>query len=73
MQDIFDVLPYQSSLEVVTLKGKFLKEVFDYASSKYSRYFGGFLQVSGNQISIFLSTSRAQLHRCVLCIFIFAK
>lgn len=51
MEDILTVAPFQNTIDIVELKGRHVKEMFEYSVQNYDitgqNLFGGFLQVSG--------------------------
>ncbi|XP_041352239.1 snake venom 5'-nucleotidase-like [Gigantopelta aegis] len=50
MRNVINTLPYLDTMDIIMLKGMYLKEVFTHSSSKYHSVFGGFLQVSGIKV-----------------------
>jgi 2',3'-cyclic-nucleotide 2'-phosphodiesterase (5'-nucleotidase family) len=44
--DMLGVIPFQNSVDLIQIKGEYLKQTFEFMASKIGE--GGFLQVAGN-------------------------
>ncbi|ROT60904.1 hypothetical protein C7M84_021432 [Penaeus vannamei] len=76
MEDILTVAPFQNTIDIVELKGRHVKEMFEYSVQNYDitgqNLFGGFLQVSGFVVVYDLNLPVGQRvvrlqARCVSC------
>lgn len=61
--DVVNSSPYRNMVDAVELKGKDLLQLFELSASKFGT--GGFLQVSGNFLLLFMIIEQLLTHRVV--------